>query len=98
MKPVDDENLAWRLQDISRRLYLAMDGSGYGRCDIRMNAEGELFILEINPNCGIFYEPELIGPADTVMDYDPDGHAGFLDRILRSARERQRMRAESAAD
>lgn len=94
MKPVPDQALGARLQDMSRRLFLGMNGSGYGRCDIRMNAAGELFILEINPNCGILYEPELLGPADTVMDYDPDGHAGFLDRIFRAAIVRQRRRAE----
>jgi D-alanine-D-alanine ligase len=93
MKPVTDPILASRLQDISRRLYLGLNGSGYARCDIRMNARGELFILEINPNCGILYEPELLGPADTVMDYDPDGHAGFLDRIFRAAIARQKLRA-----
>lgn len=92
MKPVEDPTLAARVQDMSRRLYVGMNGSGYGRCDIRMNSKGELFILEINPNCGIFYDPELIGPADTVIDYDPDGHAGFLDRIFRSAILRQEIR------
>lgn len=94
MKPVTDLALAVRLQEMSRRFFLGMKGSGYGRCDLRMNAKGELFMLEINPNCGILYEPELLGPADTVMDYDRDGHAGFLDRIFRSAIVRQKLRTK----
>lgn len=92
LKRVDDQALAERLMEISRRLYLAMHGSGYARTDIRMNEAGELFVIEINPNNGILYKPEDLGPADIVMEYDKDGHDGFLDRIFRSAIIRQQER------
>ncbi len=92
VQPVNDPDLAQRLQDMSRKLYIGMGGMGYGRCDIRMNAEGELFLLEINPNCAILYNPEDFGPADTPISFDPDGHRGFLDRIFRSAIARQQLR------
>jgi D-alanine-D-alanine ligase len=41
------ETLAWNA-------YCAVGGTGYGRVDIRMDATtGELFVLEVNANCGI---------------------------------------------
>ncbi|MBK9926769.1 MAG: hypothetical protein IPP66_15965 [Anaerolineales bacterium] len=95
LKKVKDAALADRLKDMSRRLYVAMNGIGYARCDIRMNKAGELFMIEINPNNGILYKPEDLGPADIMMEYDPEGHEGFLDRIFRSAIIRQRERTRS---
>jgi D-alanine-D-alanine ligase len=92
-REVKDGALTARLQDIGRRMYLAMGASGYGRLDVRMNAAGELFILEINPNGGILYLPEEYGPADYMILYDPEGYDGFFDRIFRSAIKRQKLRA-----
>ena len=92
-KQVTDPSLLERLQDIAKRMYLAMGGVGYGRCDIRMNEQGELFILEINPNGGIMFMPEEYGPADYMILYDKDGYKGFFDRLFRSAFVRQKMRA-----
>ena len=93
-RQVRDAVLAARLQDMGRRFYLAMGCTGYGRCDIRMNEKGELFILEINPNGGILYFPEEYGPADYMILYDKEGYYGFFDRIFRSAIVRQKMREE----
>ena len=93
-RQVRDAALAARLQDMGRRFYLAMGCTGYGRCDIRMNEKGELFILEINPNGGILYFPEEYGPADYMILYDKEGYYGFFDRIFRSAIVRQKMREE----
>jgi D-alanine-D-alanine ligase-like ATP-grasp enzyme len=92
-KQVTDPELASRLHDIARRMYLAMDGVGYGRCDIRMNEQGELFMLEINPNGGIMFRPEEYGPADYMILYDPDGYKGFFDRLFRTALVRQKLRS-----
>lgn len=94
---VTDQSLVSRLQDIGRRMYLAMGATGYGRCDVRMNEKGELFILEINPNGGILYTPEEYGPADYMILYDADGYDGFFDRIFRSAIVRQKMRSSKNA-
>jgi D-alanine-D-alanine ligase len=85
LKRVEDDKLAVRLKDMTWKMYRAMNGVGYARCDIRMNESGELFMLEINPNNGILYEPKDLGPADIMIEYDPDGHNGFLDQLFRSA-------------
>jgi D-alanine-D-alanine ligase len=90
---VEDKPLAKRLMEMTRKLYLELNGTGYARSDIRMNGAGELFILEINPNNGILYKPEDLGPADIMMEYDAGGHDDFLDRIFRSAIIRQQKRS-----
>jgi len=95
-KQVTEPDLASRLQDMGRRMYLAIGGMGYGRCDIRMNGNGELFILEINPNGAIMLKPEEYGPADYMILYDKDGYKGFFDRIFRSAQIRHKMRSANS--
>ena len=92
-RQVKDAALASRLQEAGRQMYLASSGTGYGRCDVRVNEQGEIYILEINSNCGILYRPEEYGPADYMILYDKDGYYGFFDRIFRSAIARQKLRA-----
>ncbi|HEY5729387.1 MAG TPA: hypothetical protein VIS72_05010 [Anaerolineales bacterium] len=92
LKRVTDNELALRLKEMSVKLFKALNGTGYARSDIRMNGQDELVMIEINPNNGILYKPEDLGPADVMMEYDSGGHAGFLDRIIRSALIRHRER------
>ena len=92
-KQVTEPQLVARLQDIAIRMYQAMDGVGYGRCDIRMNERGELFILEINPNGGIMFRPEEYGPADYMILYDSGGYQVFFERMFQVALVRHKMRA-----
>jgi len=91
-KRVTDPELITRLHDIAIGMYKAMDGNGYGRCDIRMNDKGELFILEINPNGGIMFKPEEYGPADYMILYDSGGYKVFFDRMFQAGLARHRMR------
>lgn len=91
-KQVTDPEMIARLHDIAKRMYLAMGCAGYGRCDIRMDDKGELYILEINPNGGIMFKPEEYGPADYMILYDNDGYKGFFNRIFHAAEVRQKMR------
>jgi D-alanine-D-alanine ligase len=92
-KEVTDKDLRAKLQDIGRRMFLAMGLAGYGRCDIRMNEKGELFILEINPNPAIMLKPEEYGPADYMIMYDPGGYNVFFERIINAAFARQKLRS-----
>ncbi|MBD1882816.1 hypothetical protein [Microcoleus vaginatus] len=49
-----NSDLHERLCELSKRAYCAVGGNGYGRVDMRMDRESsELFVLEVNPNCGI---------------------------------------------
>jgi hypothetical protein len=45
-------------------------------------------MLEINANCGLYYEPEDAGSADFCLLHDPAGHEGFTRQIVRAALER----------
>lgn len=90
---VADPELIPRLQDIGKRMYKAIGAVSYGRCDVRMNERGEMFILEINPNPAIMLRPDEFGPADFMILYDEGGYKVFFDRMFRVAKLRQAMRA-----
>lgn len=92
-KEVTEPDLKAKLQNEGRRMFQAMGITGYGRCDIRVNEQGELFILEINPNPAIMLAPEEYGPADYMILYDKDGYRGFFDRIFAAAKARRELRA-----
>lgn len=90
--PSNDEGTARRIEDMTRAMFLGLSGDGYGRCDFRMDRDGALYLLEINPNCGIFYAPETPGSADAILAADPMGARGFVAHILRCAEQRRRPR------
>lgn len=49
-----EKTLAEKIKTVCRIAFLATGGIGYARADIRMDQEtGELFVLEINAQCGI---------------------------------------------
>ena len=90
--PVNEPRIEKVLRDQTTRLFNAMNGNGYARCDYRMAADGTIYMLEINPNCGIFYSPEEPGSADFSLIHDPVyNHQKFLKLIIRSAQKRQNM-------
>jgi D-alanine-D-alanine ligase len=88
--PVTDPRIERVLREQTKRLFKAMDGNGYARCDYRMAADGTICMLEINPNCGIFYAPHEPGSADFCLIHDSVyNHQKFLKLIIRSALKRQ---------
>ncbi|HLO15257.1 MAG TPA: hypothetical protein VK206_10535 [Anaerolineales bacterium] len=88
--PVNDPRIEKILREQTTRLFRAMDGNGYARCDYRMGADGDIYMLEINPNCGIFYAPHEPGSADFSLINDPVyNHHKFLKLIIRAAQKRQ---------
>jgi len=93
-KQVTDPKLVARLQDIAIGMFKAIGAVGYGRCDVRMNEQGELFILEINSNPAIMLKPEEYGPADYMILYDPGGYKVFFDRVFRVAQIRHQQRLQ----
>ncbi len=94
---VADAALACRLRDACAGVFTALGGTGYGRCDLRMDSRGGIYLLEINPNCAVFYPDGEFGSADFILANDPAGHRGFLDHLLTCAlrrRDRGRPTAE----
>ena len=87
--PVADREIDARVRDVSARLFTALGGASFGRCDLRIDAGGTPFMLEINPNCGVYYPPADAGSADLCLLHDPEGHAGFTRRLIRAALARR---------
>ena len=88
--PVEDAALAARLRDVSARLFVGLSGASFGRCDLRVDASGQPFVLEINSNCGVYYPPEDPGGADLCLFHDPAGHEGFTRQLVAAAFRRHR--------
>ncbi len=88
--PVKDRALAAGLRDDAARIFVALDGASFGRCDFRVDDSGRRFLLEINANCGIYYPPDEPGSADQCLAYDPAGHEGFTRQLVAAALKRHR--------
>lgn len=91
--PVRDAALARRIEDASAKTFTALGGVGYGRCDLRMGADGRVHVLEINPNCAVFLPPGEFGSADEILAADAGGVRGFAEHVLRCALRRRTERA-----
>jgi D-alanine-D-alanine ligase len=88
--PVNDARIEKTLREQTTRMFKAMNGNGYARCDYRMDADGTIHMLEINPNCGIFYAPHEPGSADFSLLNDPVyNHHKFLNLIVHAGQNRQ---------
>jgi D-ala D-ala ligase C-terminus len=99
---VPDAKLNERLKSMAMRTFAAMPGArGYARIDVRSDASGEnLYFLEINPNCGIFYPQGLYGSADFILDRaDPIcGHADLLLNQVKVAQILHKQQQQNAAN
>jgi D-alanine-D-alanine ligase len=90
--PVTEPVLEARLRDVSARFFVALKGASFGRCDLRVDAQGIPFMLEINPNCGVYYPATDAGSADLCLAQDPAGHEGFTRQLVRAALLRRGVR------
>jgi D-alanine-D-alanine ligase len=80
--PVSDETLSLELKKAAEKIFKSFGGVGYARLDFRMNATGELYFLEINFTCSVFYENGYEGSADYILQYDGIGQRKFLQHII----------------
>ncbi len=88
--PVNEPRIEKILREQTMRVFKELGGNGYARCDYRMDANGTIHMLEINPNCGIFYPPHEPGSADFSLLNDPAyNHAKFMKLQLNNAQMRQ---------
>jgi D-alanine-D-alanine ligase len=58
------EGKAEEIQQLAKRVYRALGLSGYARIDMRMNAEGQLYVLEANPNPQIAQDEDFADSAE----------------------------------
>ena len=95
--PVQDPVLAARLREEAARFFVALNGVSFGRCDVRVDGDGTPYMLEINPNCGVYFPSTDPGSADLSLLHDPAGHEGFTRQIVAAAMARHAEGREAAA-
>jgi D-alanine-D-alanine ligase len=87
--PCDDRRLAAELVEMTRAVFVSLGGTGYARSDVRVDREGRPWLLEINPNCGVFYPEDSGATADLILLHDGARQARFLRTIMAYARWRK---------
>lgn len=91
---------AARVRDVSWAAYASVGGRGYGRIDLREDAEtGALAVLEVNAQCGLS-EDEQFTSIGAILRFARRPFAHAVQAILAAARPRVRtpqLRAVSAA-
>jgi hypothetical protein len=90
--PVTDPALDASLRRAATEIFVGFEGEGYARLDFRANAAGDLFFLDINFACSVFYPAGYEGSADYILKFDPLGPAGFLLHIIADGIARHRAR------
>ncbi len=90
--PCMDELLDKKLRQATERIFKGFNGVGYARLDFRVNEKGEIFFLEINFTCSVFYKDGYEGSADFILKYDGIGQAGFLRHMIAEGIARHRRK------
>lgn len=80
--PVTDTLLDQKLRAAAESIFRGFNGVGYARLDFRMADNGDLFFLEINFTCSVFYKDGYEGSADYILKHDGFGQADFLRHII----------------
>ena len=67
-----------RILHLCKRIYRVLDLSGYARMDLRLDAEGRIYVLEANPNAGIARSDDCAWSAEKAgVSYER-----FIQRLL----------------
>lgn len=86
-----------RVRDVSWAAYAAVGGRGYGRVDLRLDAEtGELAVLEVNAQCGLS-EDEDFTSIGAILRFARRPFAHAVAAILAAARTPARVRVTRVA-
>lgn len=80
--PCTDVVLDKQLRNATEKIFKGFNGVGYARLDFRVNDRNEIYFLEINFTCSIFYTDGYEGSADYVLKHDGIGKADFLKHII----------------
>ena len=74
-----DETTQKKIQRVCKRVYRLLNMNGYGRIDLRLTEDGQIYILEANSNPNLEYGEDLAESAlSTGVTYDK-----LLEKILR---------------
>lgn len=90
--PCNDPVLEAQLKDAALQIFQGFGGAGYARLDFRVTDKNEIFFLEINFTCSVFYKDGYEGSADYILKADGIGQAGFLQKIVDEGIARHKRR------
>lgn len=92
--PCTDPYLDKQLRQATERIFKGFSGVGYARLDFRVNENNEVYFLEINFTCSVFYKDGYEGSADYILKHDGVGQAGFLKHIINEgiARHKRKLK------
>ncbi|MFM8473633.1 MAG: hypothetical protein ACKOBV_08955 [Candidatus Kapaibacterium sp.] len=82
---VPEASLHAAIEKVSREAYASVEGTGYGRLDIRMDAgTGALQVLEVNAQCGLS-EDENYTSIGAILRFAGESFAVMTGRVLDDA-------------
>jgi len=90
--PCTDEEVDKKIRSIAEKMFKAVSAVGYGRLDFRVTDKKEVYFLEMNLTCSVFYKDGYEGSADFILKYDGIGQAGFLRHIIAEGLERYKRK------
>lgn len=79
----DDPMLEQQLKTAATQIFRCFGGVGYARLDFRVDDKKEVFFLEINFTCSVFYKDGYEGSADYILKHDGFGQQNFLKHIIK---------------
>jgi D-alanine-D-alanine ligase len=88
----DDPILSSALKQAAAKIFTSFQGVGYARMDFRVDNEGNIYFLEVNFTCSVFYTDGYEGSADYILQNDSIGQAGFLQLIIQEGINRHRRK------
>jgi D-alanine-D-alanine ligase len=80
--PCNDPFVEEQLREAAQKIFKGFNGAGYARLDFRLNDKGELYFLEINFTCSVFYSDGYEGSADYILQHDGTRKEAFLRHII----------------
>ncbi len=80
--PVNDPTLDRQLRDAAQKIFKGFNGVGYARLDFRLDTKGQLYFLEINFTCSVFYPEGYEGSADHILRHNGTTQADFLQHMI----------------
>lgn len=80
--PCTDDVLDKELRSATQKIFKGFNGVGYARLDFRVNDKNEIYFLEINFTCSVFYKDGYEGSADYILKFDGIGQPEFLKLMI----------------
>ncbi|MFX1294295.1 MAG: ATP-grasp domain-containing protein [Promethearchaeota archaeon] len=79
------------LKNIGLKAYKAVKCRDFGRCDMRMDYEGNIYVIEINPLPGISSDPQVNHSFPKAAENHGFTYTTFINEILNTALKRYGM-------